>query len=151
MTTKTRNAIKSSICILLGVLLGSALLLTAVAANWEFNFAPKELSNEVFLEKKAGLSQVNVNMEYLDATKNACREAVERYYGGEVLDDYIIVWSDNGLLTLSYYYQDARSCYRITSKGNDNTVACAILNYETDYIPSATFNGETITFNFTLT
>ena len=152
MLTKKRNVsafIANIVAAVLLIAIGVGACFGVMALHWEINFAPKEVDKEVFLENKSDLSQTNVDLAYLSSTRKACRNAVEDYYGGKIIDDYVVVWNDNGIYTLSYYYEDAKACYRITTDGKDSSVAYGILNYKdaVDGNPVASFDGEAITFS----
>ena len=138
---------KKTAVLALGLILAVSLFLCGLYA-WATEPTFKEISPESFEEFHENLSIDDSVVEYCDEIKSVCRNAIEEYYGGEVLDDYISVWSDNGWLNISYFWQDAKACYEICTGGDANAVAviCSKSDYYKQHgLPfpevSATFDG----------
>ena len=119
-------------------------MLFVVGFSWATAYDLKEISSESFYKTRENLSCESY--EYREQVKSACRESVEEHFGGEVLEDYILLWSDNGRLTLSYFWRDARACYKVHAGGDADSVAyfCYSEDNRIGYEhlePTATFDG----------
>jgi len=109
----------------------------------------EELSEKEFYQQTQGLTGESLNQESLQATKEACRLAVESFYGEKVvLEDYISIWFRGGATTVVYYYTTSdRTFYMVPSTGEDLQVANLICDEKATAKPVAEFNGKVLTFS----
>lgn len=114
----------------LGIIVAIIVLFSALVIGSLPRVTTTTLTEERYNEGKNTLSNdnesVNINNFYLYSAKELCSSAIVEKTGEKIIDDYIRLWSDNGLLTFSYVYHSNKGFFSVPSTGDDNNLACLI-------------------------